>query len=374
MTKPTSLHIAAAASAHQPSPEHKRFKALLEKVEKERQRLQTWQEQLPVFAQAHDKKVAPVLAQLTAARRAWAFELESLLQQKRWPKAEVQTLSQMICDLCGALLGATDEPDPDIKALYNRFSDVDFDTEDEQQLISMKALLERMGGLDLGDEPVDSVDELMRRAHEKMATQQAHDPIQAQAPRKGSKKKTATQKRAEEDAARVSQTVREIYRKLAGALHPDRVDPAATPKERQERTDLMARANGAYEAGDLLALLTLQLQIEQVGMAHAAGVAAVQVRHFNKVLSEQLRELEAEVAGRQHAFCAAYGLMTLQRLDPAKLGLLLKDELQDLAAAQARLAHERRVLQGDATSAKRYLKQVRAAQRMDDDLDDIDFF
>ena len=66
--------------------------------------------------------------------------------------------------------------------------------------------------------------------------------------------------------------------------------------------------------------------------------------------------------------------MTLQRLDPAKLGLLLKDELQDLAAAQARLAHERRALQGDAVSAKRYLKQVRAAQRMDDDLDDLDIF
>ena len=52
----------------------------------------------------------------------------------------------------------------------------------------------------------------------------------------------------------------------------------------------MQRANAAYEAGDLLALLELQLQIEQVDLAHAANVAAEQVRHFNKVLAEQLRE------------------------------------------------------------------------------------
>ena len=232
--------------------------------------------------------------------------------------------------------------------------------------------------MDLGDGPVESVDDLMHRARAQMEQMEqmqgrrhaAHE-ASARPPRKT---RTAAQKRAEDDAARISQTVRDVYRKLASALHPDRADPGATPEQRQQRTDRMAAANSAYEAGDLLALLTLQLQIEQVDIAHAAGVAATQVKHFNKVLAEQLRELEAEIDGRQHAFCASYGLMTEQRLDPAKLGLLLKDELQSLEIAKLRLGHERRVLLGDAAQAKRWLKQMRAEQRMLDRMDDDLFF
>ncbi|HSQ72357.1 MAG TPA: J domain-containing protein [Rubrivivax sp.] len=184
-------------------------------------------------------------------------------------------------------------------------------------------------------------------------------------PHKGRKppRQTPAQKRAEEDAKRISQTVREVYRKLASALHPDRVDTDVPAAERASRTALMQRANAAYEAGDLLALLELQLQIEQVDLAHAANVAAEQVRHFNKVLVEQLRELEAEIDDRQLAFCASYGLLAERRLDPAKLGLVLKDEVRELAEAQAWLQRERRMMQGDPAQVKRRLKQWRAEQR-----------
>ena len=376
MKSPTSLDI-AAASHRQASPEHKRFQTLLGKIDKARQRLQTWQEQLPLFAQMHDQRVAPVLAELTAARRAWAFELETLHLRKGWSKADVQTLSQMICDLCASLLDMRDEPDDELKALYNRCAEVDFDTEGQQQIDAMKGLLESMAGVDLGDGPVESVDELMRRARAHMEQMQQMGRMQGEqhaahgaSGRPPRKTKSAAQKRAEDDAARISQTVREVYRKLASALHPDRAEPHATPQQRQQRTERMAVANSAYAAGDLLALLTLQLQIEQVDIAHAAGVAATQVKHFNKVLAEQLRELEAEIDGRQHAFCASYGLMTEQRLDPAKLGLLLKDQLQSLEIAKLRLGQERRMLLGEAVQAKRWLKQLRAEQRMLDRMDD----
>jgi hypothetical protein len=369
MTRPahTQLDIAAAA-ARPASPEQKRFQTLLGKIDKARQRLQAWQEQLPLFAQAHAARVAPLEAELRAARRAFAFELEALQGAQRWSRADAATLSEMICDICGGLLeaGGDGEPDAELKALYNRHAEVDFDTQDQLHLDSMKAMLETMGGLDLGDDPVESAEDLLQRARAEMAGQarQAQEAQQA-SPGKGRKppRQTVAQKRAEEDARRISQTVREVYRKLASALHPDRVAAAVPAAERDSRTALMQRANTAYEAGDLLALLELQLQIEQVDLAHAANVAAEQVRHFNKVLAEQLRELESEIDERQLAFCASYGLMAERRLDPAKLGLLLKDELRDLAEAQAWLQRERRMFKGDPAQAKRRLKQWRAEQR-----------
>ncbi len=366
MTRSTHLDIAKAAS-RQDTPEHKRFRTLLDKIEKARARLAAWQTQLPLFAQAYSAQVAPQRARLQTARREFAFELEALFARVK-SRADRETVSTQICDVAGALLDAADPgapPDEPLKALYNRHAPVDFDTEAEEELASMKAMLESISGVDLGNEPVESQEDLLHRAQAKMAEQ-----AQAHATRPGRKKKakTASDKRAEEDERRVSQTVREVYRKLASELHPDRVAADTPAAEREARTALMQQANVAYEAGDLLTLLTLQLKTEQIDLAHAAGVAAEQVRHFNRVLGEQLRELEMEIGSREHTFCASYGLMPERRPDPEKLQPLLKQELRELEFALLDLAHTRRLLKGDVAQLKRVLKQWRAAQR-DDDFD-----
>ena len=374
----TPLHIATAtAREHQASPEHRRFKTLLTKIESARLRLAAWHDHLPLFARAHAERVQPELERLHLARRTWALELERIALGP-WSKADRETLAQVLCDLCGALLNANDEPDEEIKALYNRFAEVDFDAEGQQQLEAMKSRLEAMGGMDLGEEPVLSVDDLMQRAQAEMARLRdaggrpsMDDLGMDHRPHIKPRNKTAAQRRAEEDAKRISQTVREVYRKLAAALHPDRTAAEATPAQRAERTALMQRANSAYEAGDLLALLTLQLQIEQVDVAHAAGVAAAQVKHFNKVLAEQLREIEAEIDERQMAFCTSYGIVAHQRLKPEQLGALLKDEVREVAAASAELARDQRALRGELAVARRWLKQKRAEMRFEQQMDDL---
>ena len=53
-------------------------------------------------------------------------------------------------------------------------------------------------------------------------------------------------------ALEASQSVRDVYRKLVSALHPDREADGA---ERERKTALMQRANQAYERNDLLELL-----------------------------------------------------------------------------------------------------------------------
>jgi hypothetical protein len=368
MSRHSSLQIAAAAHAQQASPEHKRFKTLLAKIEAARERLAGWQTQLPLFAQAYAEQVQPLEHKLMAERRAWAFELAQLHASRKWGKADATTIARSVCDVAGGLLESSDEEDAELKALYNQFAEVDFDTEGQQSLQSMKNMMEAFGGMDLGDEPVASVDELMQRAHQEAQRQrQAHEARQeARAAKAKKKAPTAAEKRAAEEAQRVSQSVREVYRKLAAALHPDRSDPNASDAEREQRTALMARANAAYEARDLLALLSLQLQIEQVDVAHAATVAASQVKHFNKVLAEQLREIEAEIDGRQMAFCESYGLMIEVRLHPDKLGHVIEDEIRDIQQAEYILDLDRRAVRSDGPPLKRWLRQQRAEQRLDD--------
>ena len=380
MIRTHALKIAVTAGADSASPEHKRFRTLLEKLDKARLRLQQWQAELPLFAQAYKARVEPEQQRALALRRSWAFELETLLLAGRWSKSEAKTLTRLLVDTCGSLLAAGGEADAELKALYNRYSEVDFDTEEQANLDDMKAMLESMSDLDLGDAPAESADELMQRAHEQMAQRvaqererQAAQGAQRGPGRRPSKAQSAAQKRAEEDARQASQSVREVYRKLAAVLHPDRTEANATDGQRAERTALMQRANAAYEAGDLLALLTLQLQIEQVNEAQAAQLAASQVRHFNKVLAEQLREVEQEIDGRQQAFAESYGLMFDKRIDPAQLGRVLKDELRELESAAAQLATERRLLSGEPVQAKRYIKRLRMEHQLEDEMDGMFF-
>lgn len=372
MSTSTRIELSTAANGGVPlSPEHKRFQTLRTKLDKARDRLQAWQANLPLFAAAHGERVAPMLKEFAVARRQWAFELEDVLGAQRWAKPDAASLRQMIVGIAGELLDGdeNEEPDAELKALYNRHSDDDYDSEDQAQLQSMKEMLESMGGVDLGDEPVQSAEDLMRRAqaqmHEQMRAEADAEQaaLEARRNKKPRKTKSAAQLRAEAEAERITQTVREVYRKLASALHPDRVAADAPAAERERRTTLMQAANSAYEAGDLLRLLELQLQIEQVNLSQMANIDAAQVRHFNKLLAEQLRELEQEIDAQQMTLCATYGLVAQQRLDPTRLIDLIRDELRELQYAQSRLAYDRRTLRGDMMEARRFLKQWRAEQR-----------
>ncbi len=371
-----ALDIAQVAlEAAAQSPEHKRFRSLLARIEQARQRLQAWREELPRFAQLHAQHVQPIERRVDAARRAWAFELAQLLLRKRFSRAEKATLARMITSICASVLTARGaDSDAELKALHDRHADLGFD---ELQALALQTLRERIEAatdLDLGEGPVESLDELMARAREQQRAQaeQAAQQPATDAPQRR-RKQTAAERREQAEAAQATQSAREVYRKLAAVLHPDRIAADVPATERAARTAQMAQANAAYAAGDLLALLTLQLQVEQIDVARAGQLAATQVRQFNRVLNEQLREIERDIAEREHAFSSTYGVELRQRPDPMKLAPYLKDAAAQLISLELDLRDQRRALLGEPRSAKRWLKQVEAEFRLMDRYDELGF-
>jgi curved DNA-binding protein CbpA len=111
-------------------------------------------------------------------------------------------------------------------------------------------------------------------------------------PRRKNARGEAAAARREQAAKEASQSIREVYRKLASALHPDR---ESDPTQRQAKTALMQRANRAYEAGDLLDLLNLQLEIEQIDADHLANLPEQRRAHYTQVLRDQVAELDKEI-------------------------------------------------------------------------------
>ncbi len=369
MVSKTALELAQGSAAQPLTPEHKRFGALLERVEKARARLQAWQEGLPRFASAHAAQVKPVLQRYDAARREWAFELEQIVLSHRWSEREREVLDHMILDICRALLGAAGggagAEDAELKALFNRVSPEDFDSERARYLAALKARLASQSGVDLSDSTATTVDELVRDTRQRLAEQaqaQADDAAQA-AEKKPRRRATAAQKRAEAAAEQASRGVREVYRRLAALLHPDRTPPGATEAERQARHEQMSQANAAYSAGDLLTLLTMQLRWEQVDLAQAARMADAKVRQFNQVLARQLADLEEEIRERESTFCSTYGYLPERRPDPAKLDALLKDAVREALAAESTLAHDRRLFRSDPVGLRRLLREIAQEQR-----------
>lgn len=370
MSRTTAVQIANAAAGAAGSKEHKRFQQLLERIEKARQRLSDWQQQLPLFAQAHAVQIKPRKAHLATLNRGWALELEQVLLGRKWSQAERDTLQQWITRLVIRLLDDTDSPDNELAALYQRMTGMTPEEEEARHTAEVKAMLEEASGLDLGEDTPGSLDELLERAQQGMREQQqaradgqdgAPDEPHMEGQRPASarrRKRTAAQQKADAEAARVTQTCKEVYRKLAAALHPDRAAATATDEERALRGDRMAQANAAYEAGDLLALLTLQLQIEQIDLSRAAQLPDEQVRHFNRVLQQQLKELEADILERERAFCMGYGYGASKRIDPNKLADWIKEETRELLAEEATLKHDQRMLRADPSGTKRLLKEL----------------
>lgn len=146
--------------------------------------------------------------------------------------------------------------------------------------------------MELGDDvDLNSIDDVTQHIEEKLR-EQAEQAQSTQQP----KKPTASEIRREQEEAEGSQSLREIYRKLASALHPDREQDA---DERERKTALMQRVNEAYENDNLLALLQMQMEIEQIDQTHIDNITDKRLKHFNRILSEQLRELEDEIHDRK---------------------------------------------------------------------------
>lgn len=153
-------------------------------------------------------------------------------------------------------------------------------------------------------------------------------------------------------AAPAAPSLREVYRRVASALHPDReTDPAA----RDRKTVLMQQANRAYATQDLLALLEL--------LNEGRPPTAAALGPYQALLTTQLAALQREVAAAAQAFCDEFGLEPSTRLSPDKALAPLRAQAQQLRDAIAWQRAALATLPKDADSVRRWLREERATRR-----------
>ena len=321
------------------SKEQTAFNTLIKKIDARRATLADWGTEIARFRQRYVSDLLPRQDEELDQYIALARSLDLACGQKGVTKVDRRKLSAVIIQIAGFILERRE--DDEIKALYNQHSDSDFDAEEAAQQDSVKSMLEEMLGMDLGDDiDLSSPEEVMRRVQQQFEAQ--GEAAQAEPkPRKKTARQLAREAHQEAEEKQMSQSIRDVYRKLASALHPDR-EP--DPAERERKTALMQRVNEAYEKGNLLQLLELQLQLEHIDQAHLATLGGERLKHYIKILKGQLEELEMEIRHIKHGLAAEFGISPYGTFRP-------KDLLRMLDADRAQCERNIRQAKDDVETA-----------------------
>jgi len=318
----------------------KSFNALIKQIENRRKRLADWEAATTQFQTRYAGEFLPLQRTSTDLKIRMVHSLDQAYEHDGLTKPERRKISALIVDLTGDLIAQ----DGSLKALYNKYSGTDFDRETAAQAAEMKSRLEAILGVDLGDDAdAHSQDAVLQRARAHIQQQAEKKAALAskrearRAAREKSPKQLAAEAREQEEQAQISLSIREVYRKLASALHPDR---ETDPQERDRKTRLMQRVNEAYDKGNLLHLLELQLELDHIDQRSINHLSEARLTHYNEILKDQVRELDRQIHRVETTFRHTYGYHQAGALSPDA-------PLQNLATNIGALHHTIRNLEQD---------------------------
>jgi hypothetical protein len=298
----------------------RQFNRLTARLQQLRVELASWQRALDRYRQRSAAELGSLQRELLTEQRAAVRLMDELLVSAKkgdgLTRARRRKLSELVVMLAAIVLEAG--PDAEVEVIFDRHTHVRHRDVRRNEFEFTEAMLEAvLGDAFMAGHTAKDSDELFEQAAERL---QAELEAEAEERREQVHARRARSKRPETQREReASQSVRDVFRRLAAAIHPDRERDGA---ERQRKTVLMQRVNQAYERNDLLELLTVQFEIEQIDSDHLAQASEARLGHYCAVLQEQQRALESELAALQSPLRAA--------LDIAPYGGGLHPELLDL--------------------------------------------
>ncbi len=326
-------------------PAAQAFARELQRVE----RLQSQLDEMTRVCQAHQTERWQALQPLQEQHRACVRDTLALLtphlddEHPRLSPTQRRSLREAVCERALQLhaLG-----EPGMVALHDRYSPQSLAL---RQQAEANALRERLAEM-TGDEGVLNAEGADAESVWQAAAEQWREQSAQARARRAAKAEARRQKRAptpqhqqaEQALADADASLRQVYRQLASALHPDR-EP--DPQQQQRKNVLMAQANAAYDRKDLLALLRLQLEAELVDPDHLERASQARLQSLAVLLKQQAARLERQRQAEQQRWAHTLDL-------PAAVPLKAEALAQQLAHALE--AHKRAVhmVQADLLAAK----------------------
>ncbi|CDS53682.1 DnaJ domain protein [Polaromonas sp. CG9_12] len=364
-TPGTALRLDGGKDGPRLSAAQQRFNRLLAKIDKLEGQVTEIKTLADAFRPLYQSTLEPLREAHRALMRRMALALDERLQRKSVTPTQKRNGLEILCALCETLAAFGDEA---MAVLHDQRSARTLRQKEEDQAAMMRSMMEQALGAPLDmpaqDDSLDPLEAVMRagreRLHEAMQAEEAQREA-AQVKRK-KKKPTPAQLKAGQQQEDADTVLRQVYRQLASALHPDR---ERDPDEQQRKTALMSEANAAYARQDLVALLHLQLRIAQADMQDMLQQPEERIAAMSLLLKQQSAELENELFARQRHLQDEFDLAFYQAPTAALLRRQLEQEAKDLKGELAFMEADIALVQDDA-GFKRWLKeQARMSRNAD---------
>ncbi len=337
---------AEAAAANEVPPSFNALDELLQRIADQRTLLAAWQAAREAARVRYARDIAPLHDAYCALLAQQVQQLDAASASPGLSKADRAALRALVAEWAGMLASAS-------RAQAQRAEMQDI------QRRHAEATARSVPQPSDGIEPTDEAAEQASDGHEGWGSDQETDwEGDWESARAAADQRRAAHHAARRSRKRVDQGVaaapslRELYRRVASALHPDReADPAA----RERKTALMQQANRAYAAQDLLGLLEL---LNDGGVPPAAALAPYQA-----LLAAQLAALQREVAAAANAFRDEFGVTGATPAGPDKAIAALRTQAQQLRDAIVWQRAALKALPQDADGVRRWLREERAMRR-----------
>lgn len=321
------------------SPAQKRFNALLARIDKLRAQIADSQ----IMAHAHrllyQAAILPLRQSNERALKALALWLDERLQRAGLPDEQLCQGTAILLRLCASFAAQGDD---EMRALHDKRSPQSLDDIKLERMVKtrqkMAAFLagrsDEFGMSDDADGAVgyDSnfeagLDDLHETVRAEQARRQFDYEFEGIYKRRGPASKAGPKVQQQQQQLEAITILRKVYRQLASALHPDREQDA---EEQQRKTNLMSEANAAYGRRDLMALLHLQLRIEQASTESLLQLPREKLEAMNLLLKAQADELKEALLGHQNMLINEFNLSPYDTLTAGCLSSALRDEKNEL--------------------------------------------
>jgi len=363
MAKKTLSAIGTTESGIVPLPSKGQtsFNLLISNIEKRRAALAEWETFDADFRRKYNDEFVPLWQGYDAVRMRLIHRLDQSYDTRGLTKGERQTIAELISQFAADVLASVAEPD--IAEIYRRYNG---SAVDAQVAHTVNARDESLAtpDVEVPDEAVPgSPDDVLRHIQEQLDQEEARERLRREAreahhaKRKKTPKRNAAEERARVEQADIHLSIREVYRKLASALHPDR---ERDPVEQQRKAKLMQRVNQAYANKSLLDLLELQLELEHIDQAALENISEDRLRRWNVILKEQLHGLDQELAEIESDYRRRFGMSPASAVSPKTVKRALTTNMTLVRESIRAFEHDLRVFD-DVERLKAWLKHMRAA-------------
>ena len=268
----------------------KQFNTNVKKINELKQQLKDDEEQLRKIVTRIQADIIPVEQKHFEKITELVYVFDKHHDNPFFKKKEKAKIADFIVNKSHELIETTGNED--LKILYEKYAKESFDEMDAEAENAtaemMKNMMSSMFGVDFEeDADVSDPQKMQEYMERKMEEKQA----EAEA-KKSKKKKTDKQiekeEKMKEEASNISKAARSIYTDLVKAFHPDR---ERDETERDRKTEIMKKVTQAYEDDDLFELLRLKIELQGADI-ESLTMADEQLKYYNKILKEQVRELE----------------------------------------------------------------------------------